>query len=255
MPVPPHAHPARNNIVWPVSIVLLGAFLIVLLLASPPRTPLAQEDTPTETTTGTVTPTNTNTPYPSPSDRPTATEYAYPDPTQTTSASDRTQTALAQRTDTPIPAETEPETAPPRVSNRQQATQTFTSEPNTPTDEPTRRPTNTPDNVTPTVTHTATNTPEADNLTCPSGETTFIEGIGPPNTALILFFEERPIIGTVVPKRPVGGTTSDTNGFYSIPLKVRTGEIGEFLVRVETRDRNILVRELICNVPQPTPGL
>jgi hypothetical protein len=109
--------------------------------------------------------------------------------------------------------------------------------------------------VTPTITNTPTHTPESNNLVCPSGETTLIEGTGPPNTALILYFEERPIIGTVVPKQPVGGTTSDTSGFYSIPLKVRTGEIGEFLVRVETRDRNILVRELICNVPQPTPGL
>jgi hypothetical protein len=261
MPVPSHAHPARNNIVWPVSIVLLGVFMIVLLLVSPPRTPLAQEDTPTETPTATetATVTNTSTPSPYPSDTPTATEFVYPYPVQTASAQAKTDTALAQRTDTPAPEAPEPETAPPRVSNQnqQEATPTFTSEPNTPTDTdvPEQRATNTPDNVTPTVTNTATNTPEANNLTCPSGETTLIEGIGPPNTALILFFEERPIIGTVVPKRPVGGTTSDTNGFYSIPLKVRTGKIGEFLVRVETRDRNILVRELICNVPQPTPGL
>jgi hypothetical protein len=136
-------------------------------------------------------------------------------------------------------------------------TVTATQEPDEPTntDVPSPRPTNTPDNGTPTITNTATNTPEANTLICPSGETTLIEGIGPPNTALILFFEERPIVGTVVPKRPVGGTTSDASGFYAIPLKVRTGEIGEFLVRVETRDRNILVRELICNVPQPTPGL
>jgi hypothetical protein len=252
MPVPEHAHPARNSIFWPVSTVLVGVLMIVALLASPAQTPLAQEDTPTETVTGT----NTSSPYPT--DTPTRTETPYPAAEKTATAGARTQTALARRTDTPTATEeeAEPETAPPRIADAQ-PTQTFTREPNTPTDTDVPEPTatDTPDNNTPTVTNTATNTPEANNLTCPSGETTLIEGTGPPSTALILYFEERPIVGTVVPKRPVGGTTSDPNGFYSIPLKVRTGEVGEFLVRVETRDRNILVRELICNVPPPTPGL
>jgi hypothetical protein len=258
MPLPERAHPARNSIFWPLSTVLLGVLMIVLLLTSPPQTPLAQEDTPTETPTSTetATVTNTNTPSPYPSNTPEPTTRSYPYPAQTVTARSLTQTA--QRTDTPTPEpEEEPETAPPRLSNAQQPTATDTREPNTPTDTdvPTQRATNTPDNVTPTITNTPTLTPEANTLVCPSGETTLIEGIGPPNTALILYFEERPIIGTVVPKQPVGGTTSDNTGFYSIPLKVRTGKIGEFLVRVETRDRNILVRELICNVPQPTPGL
>jgi hypothetical protein len=238
--------------------MLLGVLMIVLLLASPPQTPLAQEDTPTETPTSTETATATNTPQAYPSEAaypPTRTDTPYPAAEKTATARSLTQTA--QRTDTPTPEEEEPETAPPRVSGAQQPTATDTREPNTPTDTdvPTQRATSTPDNGTPTITNTPTHTPESNTLVCPSGETTIIEGIGPPNTALILYFEERPIIGTVVPKQPVGGTTSDNTGFYSIPLKVRTGEIGEFLVRVETRDRNILVRELICNVPQPTPGL
>jgi hypothetical protein len=255
MPVPERAYAARNSLFWPLSIVLLGVLMIALLLASPPQIPLAQEDDTSPTDTATITPS----PYPT--DTPTSTDTPYPAAEKTATAGARTMTAAARRTDTPTatPEEEEPETAPPRAASNAQSTltPTFTREPNTPTetDEPEQSPTDTPDNETPTITNTATNTPEANNLVCPSGETTLIEGIGPPNTALILYFEERPIIGTVVPKRPVGGTTSDNTGFYAIPLKVRTGVVGEFLVRVETRDRNILVRELICNVPQPTPGL
>jgi hypothetical protein len=234
---------------------LLGVFVMVLLLASPAPTPLAQneDDPPADTPYPSDTPTVARTDTPYPAAEKTATARALTEVAG--GRSDSTSTTAPTATDEPA---NNTNSAPAVVADAQPTwTSTATREPNTPTntDEPEPRATNTPDNETPTITNTATNTPEANTLTCPSGETTMIEGIGPPNTPLILFFEERPIIGTVVPKQPVGGTTSDDTGFYSIPLKVRTGEIGEFLVRVETRDRNILVRELICNVPPPTPGL
>jgi hypothetical protein len=126
----------------------------------------------------------------------------------------------------------------------QQAEETSTPSPSS-TATARRLPTSEPATV-PTPTGPPTNTPEPDTLTCLPGETTFIEGIGPPNMPLLLFFADR----------PVGGATSNDEGFYRIPLRLRNERLDEnYIVEVRERSSRRLVRRLTCEVPTPTPGL
>lgn len=88
-----------------------------------------------------------------------------------------------------------------------------------------------------------TPTPEPQFFVCPRGEVTVIEGVGPPATALILFFDGR----------PVGGTTSDGMGLYQLALTVEAERPGSYLVQIKTRNRQQVIREAVCEVPEPEP--
>jgi hypothetical protein len=139
----------------------------------------------------------------------------------------------------PEPTEASPQQQPARPAPSRTPTRT-------PAPSATRasRPENdAPDTRLPTANPTATPDPNANLLTCIPGTVTLIEGTGPPNTALLLFFGGR----------SVGGGTSDATGQYGIPLTVGSERPGDYLVQVKTRIHRLLVRELTCLVPVPTP--
>lgn len=166
------------------------------------------------------------------------------------------QTAGAEQapTDTDAPAEDDDDgggngggNAPaprstPTASNTPQPSEAPTpSNTRTPTTEPV---TSTPAE-TPTETGTPTETPQSNFFVCFQNDVTVIEGIGPRNTELVVYFGER----------PVGGGLSDENGEYAISMVVGSERPGNYLVQVKTRVRRQIVREVICEVPTPTPGL
>lgn len=143
--------------------------------------------------------------------------------------SDTGNDAPAPRADSPSPTPEE-ETSTPTITG-------------TPTDtpSPTRERT-----VGPTATNTVTPTPDDSTLECIPGQVTFIEGEGPPSTELVLWFNEN----------PVGGTISENDGTYRIPLVVGDERVEtRYLIQVKTRYRRELVADLICVVPAPTPTL
>jgi hypothetical protein len=70
-----------------------------------------------------------------------------------------------------------------------------------------------------------------------------IEGTGPPNTPLLLYFNNR----------AVGGTTSDDSGFYSLTLVIGEERDGAFPLEVQVRGSRELVAEFTCTVPESTP--
>jgi hypothetical protein len=55
--------------------------------------------------------------------------------------------------------------------------------------------------------------------------------------------------------RPAGGGVSDQEGRFSLPLTVLNVEPGGYLVEVKTRSRRLILRQVICQVPTPTPTL
>lgn len=80
-------------------------------------------------------------------------------------------------------------------------------------------------------------------MLCQPGSDVIIEGLARPNTALLLFFNER----------PVGGTLSQMNGRYLAPMRIGRERPGLYLVEVRERDGLTLVRQLACAVPGSTP--
>jgi hypothetical protein len=88
-------------------------------------------------------------------------------------------------------------------------------------------------------------------LACPNGRTVFLEGAGPPRTALLIFLDGR----------PVGGGSSDARGAYRLPLTPRERP-GIYNVDVRTRAERIDVGRFTCYVdvplnvqPTPTPEI
>ncbi len=101
--------------------------------------------------------------------------------------------------------------------------------------------------MTPSPTLEADFIPEEDSnvLDCSPQSIARVEGLGPPDTELVVFFGER----------PVGGGTTDGEGNYTITLNIGSERPGNYLVEVRTRRRRELVQEVICLVPEPTPTI
>jgi hypothetical protein len=88
-------------------------------------------------------------------------------------------------------------------------------------------------------------------LACPNGRTVFLEGAGPPRTALLVFLDGR----------PVGGGSTDARGAYRLPLTPRERP-GIYNVDVRTRAERSDVGRFTCYVdvplnvqPTPTPEI
>ncbi len=81
-------------------------------------------------------------------------------------------------------------------------------------------------------------------LACPNGLTVFLEGNGPPRTALLIFLEDR----------PVGGGSTGANGEYRLPLTLRERP-GIYNVAVRTRSERTEVGQFSCyvDIPLNTP--
>lgn len=80
-------------------------------------------------------------------------------------------------------------------------------------------------------------------IACLPGQTIYIEGKGPPMTALLLFFDET----------AVGGGTSDGQGNYRLKLVVANEKTGTYRVQVRVRGTRQVLQELVCGVQQNTP--
>jgi cytoskeletal protein RodZ len=237
---------SQQGMLVPITTILLGLLLLMFLLGRPVDTPYAQEDD-RETATASATPeeeaytnptssvrTSNDDPYTEPTETRTSRQTSAPQPSSTsTTGSEQSE----RDTDT---NDTEPE---PTSSQIPQNTSTPTviniSEP-----EATRtlRPSST---SIPTPLQTATETPLPNSLVCPMGEITVIEGTAPPNTAVVAYFEDR----------TVGGATSDAAGIYRLPLDVGSEYPRNYLIQIRIRQTYQLLREVICEVPTPTPGL
>lgn len=87
--------------------------------------------------------------------------------------------------------------------------------------------------------------PGVTTIACVPGETVELSGETTPNTALLLFFGER----------PVGGGVSGPAGSYRLRLQVGAERPGLYLVEVRERTGRALVDQFGCEVPSlsPTP--
>ncbi|NJO07560.1 MAG: hypothetical protein HC876_19730 [Chloroflexaceae bacterium] len=245
--------PARHHLFTPLTMLVLGVVTVVTMLAIPPGRPAAQDDNTNATqtrvamyATGTA---NVQ--------RQTQTaEVAYP-LTQTAAVA-QNQTTTAQVAQTQTAAAASPPTNTPTLTNTPdngggdssgggsvaQNTSTPTTAPER-TNTPTLPPFDTPVPVTPSNTPTPLPTVQSNFLACLPDVATLIEGETLPNVELVLFFDENPI----------GGGLSNSRGFYQIPLQLGDERPGRYLVEVKLRTNRVLVRELICDVPAPTPRL
>jgi hypothetical protein len=128
------------------------------------------------------------------------------------------------------------------------ATRTPTSTFEVDEDETEAEPTNTPGSTRQQATATPTSTPilDTDVLICVPGVPVPVEGQGPRNAALLLYFDGR----------AVGGTTSDSRGTYALQLIVGEERPGDYPLEVQVRGTRELVEEFTCRVPgggTPTP--
>jgi|GEM_PF-1379060 len=82
-----------------------------------------------------------------------------------------------------------------------------------------------------------------ETLSCIPGTTVDLDGTAPPNTALLLFFNDR----------PVGGGLSSAAGTYRLRLQVGDERPGLYVVEVRERGSRALVDQFGCEVPPFTP--
>jgi len=140
------------------------------------------------------------------------------------------------------------DTATPTATRTATRTPTSTFEVDADADETEVEPTNTPRSTRQEATATPTSTliTDSDVLICVPGVPVPVEGQGPPNAALLLYFDGR----------AVGGTTSNARGAYALKLIVGEERPGDYPLEVQVRGTRDLVEEFTCRVPgggTPTP--
>ncbi len=210
----------HRSITLPLSLVIVFAVLMLaLLVGALPATPpvsIAQ---------------STNCPYPDPGSCPGGQQNdPYPGGTSTSTPTQATQ---AQATPTATTTTTANTTLTP-TPTRQTPTVTFTA-------APTRTRPPAPTGPTPTPTNPL---PEGiATLVCIPGATITLAGSGPPSTALLAYFNDR----------PVGGGFSRADGTFSIDLVIGPERPGLYLVEVRKRDGRERVSQWGCEVPGATP--
>lgn len=216
----------HRSITLPLSLIIVFAgLMLALLVGALPATPpvsIAQ---------------STNCPYPDPASCPGGQQNdPYPGGASTSTPTQTIQsqaTPTATSTTTPTSIATSISTATATVT--QQAPRV------TPTAPPTRTRPPTPTGPTPTPTSPL---PEGiATLVCIPGATITLAGSGPPNTALLAYFNNR----------PVGGGFSRADGTFSIDLVIGPERPGQYLVEVRKRDGRERVSQWGCEVPRATP--
>ena len=204
----------RQNIAAPLSVLLAGVVVIVMLLVGGGPGTSATGRAQTGYTAAELTATATAL---------TATAYAGPSDTAEASAT-TSATITATTTST--------------VTN--QATGTAATAGATPT--PTLAPTATSPAALAPPTETPTATPSSE-LSCVPGVPVEIAGQGPPRTAYLLYFGER----------AVGGGTVEQDGTFLAKLVVGQERAGTYDVAVRVRGTGQLLRQVSCAVPEQTP--
>ncbi len=233
---------SQRSLIWPLGVMMVVLIIIVSALTGPtaPSAAPARQDSPCSEEYPEV--------YPA-----CATETA-----EIKQTSEVRQTNFARQNDDDDNDDNDNETTTDSNTNNTQNTATPTSTQTatlTPTtifevdeDEAESEPTNTPRSIRQQATETPTSTliPDSDILTCVPGVPVVIEGQGPSNAALLLYFDER----------PVGGTSGDARGIYSLQLVIGEERPGDYPLEVQVRGTRELVDEFICRVPgggTPTP--
>lgn len=89
---------------------------------------------------------------------------------------------------------------------------------------------------------TPTSTP-VDAITCSPGVPVIISGVGPAHAPLLLYFGER----------PVGGGSVAANGQFALKLVVGQEQAGQYDVTVRVRGTSKVLRKVTCLVPSVTP--
>jgi hypothetical protein len=235
---------SRHNMTSPISVLLAGVIVIILLLASSGANTSAI--TLQRSATSTWTPCNdddndcidlqdnatataqslteTANDYP-----PEDTSAAYPPSgdtsvvtgTTTVTTTSGTGTAAARGTPTPI-------RGTPTVAGSPNAGATSSA----------------PGDATQPEEGTATASPTpVDALTCAPGVPVEIAGDAPPRAPLLLYFAER----------PVGGGSVAPNGRFALKLIVGQERAGEYKVTVRVRGTSQVLRQVTCSVPNATP--
>lgn len=243
---------SRQQLTSPLSVVLAGIIVIILLLAgssasanvrpqhgtptwtpcpeNPPNT--ACEDAHDAATMTAEALTEAANGYPAD----TSTSSAYPSPETGTSAT----TATASVTTTSQAGTGTATTVTGTQTLSRTVTQTGT--PVTTTRSATPLPTTAAPEQAPTDEATAT---PADALTCTPGVPIEITGEGPPRAPLLMYFGDR----------PVGGGSVAPNGAFALQLTVGQERPGEYKVIVRVRGTSQALRQVTCSVPflAPTP--
>lgn len=234
---------SQQSLFWPLSITVVIVFVIILALARPDGTPQAAPLRQDDCVEGSAN-------YPACFYQTTPLAC---DPSGSAYPACATQTAEAAS------GATNTATSAPSNNNSDESSNTTATSTTTPTsanDDDTDSPTPTSiaedqdSEATPTrqreaatTTPTSTLPPDSDVLICVPDVPVFVEGRGPPSTALLLYFNER----------AVGGATSDAQGLYRLRLVVGDERGGDYPVEVQVRGTREVVDELICRVPGGTP--
>jgi hypothetical protein len=216
----------RNNLLAPLTVIIVGVVVMGLLLALPylgadarrqPEAAFMQANQDTSDCAS----------YPNPSHNyvpgrcltltaETATASPSPNGTQTATA-----TSTATQTTPETPEATPTSTLAPPPLPPQPLPSASVPEPETPAPQ-----------VTPTP---------PDAPTCAPGEPMLISGEGPPRAAFLLYFGQRAVSG--------GSVSPD--GRFAIPLVVGHERPGVYQVSVRVRGTEEVLRQLTCAVPIP----
>lgn len=230
---------AQHSLIWPLTIIVLALAIILSIVANPdaPRAASVQQSdcvqgNPAYPACLQQNNTQNNPNYPEPTNTRTPTRTYTPEPDQNDNDSTSTPTSTQTPTVDPDDEEDDDRTTPTATRT---ATATFT---------PVVNNTSSPVVVSPTPTSTVPAT--GDVLNCVPEVLVLIEGQGPPLTPLMLVFNGR----------PVGGATSDAQGFYKLRLITGKERPGDYPVEVQVRHTREVIDERICRVPgsmSPTP--
>lgn len=259
---------SQRSLIWPLGVMMVALIIIVSALTSP-TAPSAAPAQQSECEPG-------NSAYPAcfeetqvaksraeTGDVCSPGSSAYPVcETETAEAEDRSidETSAARQTDvagqnddnndnnSSTTNNNTDDTATPTATRTATRTPTSTFEVDEDEDGTEAEPTNTPGSTRQEATATPTSTPipDSDVLICIPGVPVPVEGQGPSNAALLLYFDGR----------AVGGTTSDSRGTYALQLIVGEERPGDYPLEVQVRGTRELVEEFTCRVPgggTPTP--
>lgn len=137
-----------------------------------------------------------------------------------------TETATPSATDTRTPTKPSTETA----------TATAEPQPNVPQQDTLTAPTTAPETATPPPVGASAAAPV---LQCRPYTTYVFTGVTEPYTQLLLKFGDR----------VVGGSISDANGRFSVPLNMGLEVAGEHTIAIVARDTGIVIATTPCTVP------
>ena len=226
---------SRQNMISPLSVLLAGVIVIILLLASSGAntSAITRQQNPTPTWTPCDVDDNECIDF---QDEATANAYPGGTPTPYPGSDNSTSVVTGTATITGTPATGTPTAGGTLTPTRGTPTLTRSANPGGSTEPPSEVPQ--PDEAIPTLSPTP-----IDAFTCTPGVPIEIAGDGPPRAPLLLYFDAR----------PVGGGSVAPNGRFALKLIVGQERAGEYKVTVRVRGTSQVLRQVTCLVPNVTP--